>query len=320
MDSATAALTVDLRAIVAGASALGLDAATLHRVARGQPDLHQGLGAVWRSILAERPGWDTPFWIGASVPFGHYDVVDYLAGSSRTLRDGLQRLQRYFRLVSTKVEVSLAHATLTIRPGVGPALQRAVMGMYTSGTVLGRFHRAAGGTLALAEVCVGAPAPDTDQLEDWLRAPCTFEHDHFAFRFQPGGLDQPLRDADPQLLRVLTRYADELLSRRDDETDPVGPIRRAIREELPGREPTLAATARRLGVSERSLQRRLADASTNFRDLLGEERMAWAQSLLRRPLPVQEVAHLLGYSEQSAFARAFRRWTGRTPRDYQRAT
>ena len=82
--------------------------------------------------------------------------------------------------------------------------------------------------------------------------------------------------------------------------------------------PEQAVLARRLGMSECTLQRRLRSEGTSFAGLLDELRLDLARQYLGdNRLAIYEVAYLLGYSEPSAFNRAFRRWTGQTPREYR---
>ena len=75
---------------------------------------------------------------------------------------------------------------------------------------------------------------------------------------------------------------------------------------------------RRLGLSERSLHRRLREEGTTLRALLHELRRTLSERYIREGLSINETAFLLGYSEASAFHRGFRRWTGRTPAAYRR--
>lgn len=81
--------------------------------------------------------------------------------------------------------------------------------------------------------------------------------------------------------------------------------------------PSQSAVARRLAMSERMLQRRLRDAGTSFVEVLGEVRRELAHAYLSEGMGSGEVAFLLGYSEQSAFHRAFRRWSGQTPEAFR---
>jgi AraC-like DNA-binding protein len=96
-----------------------------------------------------------------------------------------------------------------------------------------------------------------------------------------------------------------------------GRLRAALPDLLRAGEPTLAAAARQLAMSERTLQRRLAAEGTAFQALVDAERRDLALGHLRAGrLAVGEVAFVTGFSERSAFRRAFRRWTGTTPAAY----
>jgi AraC-like DNA-binding protein len=96
-------------------------------------------------------------------------------------------------------------------------------------------------------------------------------------------------------------------------------IRAAIAADLPGHEPSLAAVAPRLALSPRSVQRRLAEAGTSFARMVDAVREERAKAALRSDeVSLAEVSWLLGFSEQSAFARAFKRWTGVSPTEWRR--
>ena len=95
-------------------------------------------------------------------------------------------------------------------------------------------------------------------------------------------------------------------------------VREAIKVELPHGYPTIIRTADRLGVSQRTLQRRLQDAGSSYKQVVDQTRMEIARRLLsgtgRR---IKDVAMALGYVEPRSFTRAFERWTGTTPRAYR---
>jgi AraC-like DNA-binding protein len=98
-------------------------------------------------------------------------------------------------------------------------------------------------------------------------------------------------------------------------------VRQQLVERLRDGEPEQGAVARPLGLSERTLQRRLRDEGTTFGALVDDVRLELARMYLGDPeLAIFEVAFLLGYSEPSAFNRAFRRWTGASPSEHRRAT
>ncbi|HMK72490.1 MAG TPA: helix-turn-helix transcriptional regulator, partial [Myxococcaceae bacterium] len=84
------------------------------------------------------------------------------------------------------------------------------------------------------------------------------------------------------------------------------------------RQPSQASIAKLMGMSERTLQRRLSDEGTTFNKLLEEARRSVAIGYLAdRNLAAYEVSFLLGYAEPATFFRAFKRWTGKTPQQYR---
>ncbi|HVP29803.1 MAG TPA: helix-turn-helix transcriptional regulator [Myxococcota bacterium] len=93
----------------------------------------------------------------------------------------------------------------------------------------------------------------------------------------------------------------------------VSRVRQVVRDGPPGIQPTLADVARKLGVSPRTLRRRLAEVNTTYRQQLDDVLAARALDLLAEGIRSEEIAHSLGFSDASAFRRAFKRWTGRSP-------
>jgi AraC-like DNA-binding protein len=127
-------------------------------------------------------------------------------------------------------------------------------------------------------------------------------------------LDVPIPTADRALLEVLDGY----VARQVATLDTAGPTTRRVLDALDGVDagmlPDIEVVGRMLAVSPRHLQRLLASEGTSFRVLADAMMRARAETLLvRRGLSASEVALVLGFSEASAFTRAFRRWTGTTP-------
>jgi AraC-like DNA-binding protein len=95
-------------------------------------------------------------------------------------------------------------------------------------------------------------------------------------------------------------------------------VRKALIGVMDGGDSGIDAIAKRLGMSTRSLQRRLAEEQTGYNDLLAEVREEFAKRYLARgTLTASEVAYLIGFTEPPAFFKAFKRWTGLTPREFQ---
>jgi AraC-like DNA-binding protein len=128
-------------------------------------------------------------------------------------------------------------------------------------------------------------------------------------------------NADAAMYPVLQRHAERLLQEREDERDGqeqckgiVAQVRAAVIRNLAHDRVRLASIAAELGLSPRTLQRKLADSGASFQQVLDAARHALAQDYLRqRGLSLADIAFLLGYQEQSAFTHAFREWSGMNP-------
>ena len=124
---------------------------------------------------------------------------------------------------------------------------------------------------------------------------------------------------DEYLNELLRRYADEALARKRRERPMVRSMAEDIlSKQLPHGRVTASEVARRLGMSSRTLSRKLAEEGTSFAEVLDQLRTALAKRYLHdETLPVSEIAWLLGYREVSSLTHAFKRWTGMTPRRFR---
>ncbi|HEY7817075.1 MAG TPA: helix-turn-helix domain-containing protein, partial [Vicinamibacteria bacterium] len=155
----------------------------------------------------------------------------------------------------------------------------------------------------------------------------TTAYDEFALRaFDVGARDYLVKPIEPErfastmsrLLAESSTGPTSSISRASATTTER--LRRLLTEELCGGRPTLEHLAARLHMSPRTLHRRLDDEGTTFRRIVTDVRRETAERHLREPvLAIGEIAFLLGFSEASAFHRAFKRWTGRRPLEYRRA-
>ncbi|MFN0248423.1 MAG: helix-turn-helix transcriptional regulator [Kofleriaceae bacterium] len=111
---------------------------------------------------------------------------------------------------------------------------------------------------------------------------------------------------------------DEVAEQMGGGTSVVAQVRKQLISEMDGADSSIESVAKRLGMSARSLQRRLADEKTRYNDLLAEVREEFAKRYLARgTVSASEVAYLVGFTEPPAFFKAFKRWTGMTPREFQ---
>jgi len=157
-----------------------------------------------------------------------------------------------------------------------------------------------------------------DAWDDFFGCPVEFGAAEDSFLLAPAAADRRLptayRDMAATFDRILTGQLAELT--RDD---LVTRCKAHLLEHLTSGEPTERGLAEAVGLSRRTLQRRLAAQGITYKRLVDETREALARRYLENPQrSLTEITFLLGFSEQSAFTRAFRRWHGESPSDYRR--
>lgn len=164
------------------------------------------------------------------------------------------------------------------------------------------------------------PPGDLGEHRALLRCPLEFGAEHTEIELDDATLDTPLPLASEAYCAVFERQVERALERLPCESGSPDDVRAAARATLAGGECSLASTARALGTSARTLQRRLRERGTTFAELVDSVRREMALEYLRKRVSVHEIAFLLGYAEPSAFHHAFKRWTGMTPEQARRAS
>lgn len=139
------------------------------------------------------------------------------------------------------------------------------------------------------------------------------------FVFDARILDMSFCSADPELHAVLRRYADRLLAELPQTETFADKVARVVEPQLRHGEPTVGHAAQQLHMTRRTFTRRLEREGTTFTTILDETRKKLALGyIVEHHLGISEIAFLLGFSRTGAFFRAFKRWTGTTPREYRR--
>ena len=259
--------------------------------------------------------------IAGATPAGAFGIVEYVCRSCPTLGAALRQWVRYLNLLDDAVEVGLDvdgdRAYLrVVRDSEAPApasheLCWALVARQAHELTTVRFR--------LHAIELAHPAPDdVARYRAWFDAPVIFGAATTRMIFPRAALDASLTSADPTLLAILTRAADELT--RTLATDPslTARVKRALHDLLRTDDAQVEVVAQRLGLTARSLQRRLKDEGTSFADLRDAVRRELARRYLDDGLAIAEISFLLGFSEPSAFFRAFKRWTGEAPLAHRR--
>lgn len=260
--------------------------------------------------------------LGQTATTRYLGILGYVIMASRTLSDALTRLHRYQRLIYdvTPMEVRSRGTDIELvwdaehgRPG--PLVDE------TAITGLVRFCRSLCDHPVHPErVDFINPTPDDPSpYKAFFDCPVRFGQPETVVRFQAAVLNTPVNTADPGILGLMEQQADAMLATLPRQAPLVDNVRRRITQTLPNQEPHMAGVAKALGLSPRTLQRRMENAGTSFRTELASVRQQLAEQYLRESrLDIVDIALLLGYSEHSALTRSFIRWTDQTPQQYRK--
>jgi len=242
--------------------------------------------------------------------------------ASDTVYAGLQRLQRFGRLMSTGLELRLQEEgdIVQLYLGLDPRMGEAVGATrdYAAGIITRMCRLTLGEFIAPVSIHLDRPSPD--QPERWeymLASRVIFDCDTTCISWSRADIMEPLVTGDPALARINDEYTQAYLDNFSVSSTTRNVVDKIV-EKLPDGPPNQQQIAEALHVSNRTLQRKLKDEGTSFMDLLQDTRMQLARKYLRQPSrSVVETAYLLGFSEPSTFSRAFKRWTGMAPAEYR---
>lgn len=313
-----AAARVDTASIL---EAIGVTRATLVDVNGWVPV--DAMARAW--VLASEQAADADFGLHAAetLPMGVYGVLEFATMSSPDIGETLQRVARYYRLMGAMselgLEVGAAGGRVTLRPVVSirpDALRH--YHEYTFAFLVTRGRMVGGERVAPSEVRFmhSEPSTGTGEHARVFRAPVLFDQPMNELHVPRAVMEIPLRAADPTSSAILARTGETMLAAEGD--DALDRVRTAASAALDAGDARLELVARRLGVGARTLQRRLGGSGTTYARILDEVRRDKAQRWVAQgTMSLGEIAFGLGFSEPSAFHRAFKRWTGRTPRDYR---
>ena len=169
------------------------------------------------------------------------------------------------------------------------------------------------------EVRFRHPAPGgVEEHAAYFGCPVRFDSDRDALLVSRDTLRTPNRLGDAGLSRFFRSHLDSEVSKFEDPERLDRQVVELVSRSLSGGIPRISDVARRLCLSSRTLQRRLADDGRSYQSLVDEARRRLSARLLRETdYPLGDLAFMTGFSDQSACTRAFKRWEGRTPRSYR---
>ena len=249
----------------------------------------------------------------------HFNALGYAWLASSTLREALSRLERYIHMLSQDVSVHLDDTREELTFTLCDPLKHSARTDLCMATVMVMCRFNIGPNLKPVAVRFVHPEPFCgEKYFAFFKGPVFFDAASDSLTLCKKDADKRLPGGNPHLAgisdRIIIRYLSALNS-----DDIVHRTQTAIVDLLPSGLISEGKVADKLYISVRSLRRKLQDCGTSFRALLDRTREELArQYIFDEGVDLTEIAFLLGFSEQSAFSRAFKRWTGQTPSDMRR--
>ncbi|MBS0590858.1 MAG: AraC family transcriptional regulator [Proteobacteria bacterium] len=262
---------------------------------------------------------------GASVGPASFNVVSYLLQSASTLRQALILVQQYQRLISdggrfqTIAGPDACWVIYHPRQGMLAFSPHQIEAVLAAVVVFARWVTGAAlrpQSVQFSQARVGPPAG----YREVFRCPVEFEQAFSGVLLPNALLDAPLPQADALLAQAHHEHARARLMALSTRMELVQVLRDWMVTQLQSQLPSRALAARALGLTERTLARRMQAQGLSFSGLLDEVRRTAALSALgQTDRPLAEISQALGYAEPSVFNRAVRRWTGSTPNAWRLA-
>ncbi|MUV14320.1 AraC family transcriptional regulator [Noviluteimonas gilva] len=265
-----------------------------------------------------------PSALADAIPFGAFGALDYLVGSAETVGGSVESARLHFSMVASDVSLlveNLERGERLVRV-VGREALEPEAAEFTLACVVTRLRQLGGERFKCRFVGLPATASSDEAVRQRIYGSAlVMDYPRAELRIGADAWNAPCEKADAFLHATLRQMAHALsLVRQDEEASLEQAVRMRLRGALADGSASPARLARLLGVSERTLQRRLAETDRTYHAIVEDFRREESARLLHdHSLQLIEVATRLGYAEQTSFSRAFRRWTGSSPREWRLA-
>ncbi|MEM8559160.1 MAG: AraC family transcriptional regulator [Bacteroidota bacterium] len=276
-----------------------------------------------RVALADGNGLTLPLRAGASMRCDDYGALGLAMKSALTLRGTYERAARYVVVLTNvaqyEVETTGGTGFMHLHREGERRLGMRLSNEATLASFVAIAREVSAEPFRLDAVYLRHPAPSsTAEHEAYFGCPVLFDADRDALQLSVAVLQAPNKLGDAGLVRFFDTHLDAEVEAIDDDAPLARQVHDFVTTSLSEGIPALSAVAGHLGMSGRTLQRRLADEGHSYQTLVDEARRRLARRLLKETdSSLAEVAFMTGFSEQSAFTRAFKRWAGQTPRSFR---
>ncbi|MCA9581914.1 MAG: AraC family transcriptional regulator [Myxococcales bacterium] len=263
-----------------------------------------------------------PFRYAVTITPDDFGAMGLAFKTAATVREALERLMRYILVLSDSLAYELCEdgsAWAFHVLGRPPHRRGAALANEAAlAAIISLLRQVATVPVTPTAVSFRHPKPSDSGAHDaFFGCPVRWSAERDALWFDEATLQVPAKLADAGLSSYLLAHLEDQRARLATQTTE-SRVYRAVVDSLCDGSPDRVRIAQSLGMSDRTLRRRLADEGTTFRVLVDRARQDAARSLLARPdHSLADIAYLTGFADQSAFQRAFKRWSGQTPRAYR---
>jgi len=276
-----------------------------------------------RVATIDRNGTTLPLRVGSAMCCDDYGAFGLSWKSATTLRGSYNRAERYAQVLTSvstyEVEATNQGAYLKLHRSGERCLGMRLSNEATIASILTISQEVSAEEIHPIAVYFKHAAPESiSEHETYFKCPVHFHSDKDALLISNENLQKPNRLGDKSISKFFESHLETELAKLEDDTALDLQIRRHVTQSLIEGIPMLSDVANHFGMSGRTLQRRLAELGYSYQTLIDESRRQLAERLLRETnFSLVEIAFMTGFSEQSAFTRAFKRWAGQTPRNYR---
>jgi AraC-like DNA-binding protein len=260
--------------------------------------------------------------VGEFAEAGSWSILGYMMMNCKNVGEAFEKSLRYTRIIGNLIEVKMERQPgksklIFFTAPYAPEMSRHCFDTSFSTTIC-MMRNFTGMDVRPLDVSFIYAEPDSRVEYDRIfQCPIRFSQKENSFTVDASIFDTPILMANPRLLEHFEKYAQDFLSGIERRNEYTRAVTRIIIAQLDDEVLSIEKVAREMSIGVRTLQKRLEEEGVVFSDLLREIRYSLAKKYLRENYSVEQITYLLGFSEPSAFRRAFKKWSGVTPREYR---
>jgi len=263
--------------------------------------------------------------MGEFAEMGSWSILGYMMMNCKNLGDAFEKSERYSRIIGNFIQARAEPQSKKIKIIFSTPLLKVSMSRHCFDASLSsgiRLMRSLTSTdIHPLEVSFtsGAPASKSE-YERVFQCPVLFGQKENSFTVDTNFIAMPIPMANPGLLEYFERYAENFLTEMERKDTHTRAVTKIILSHLDDEGLSINKVAKEMAVSVRTLQNKLEEEGVIFSNLLRDIRQRLAKQYLRENYTVEQITYMLGFSEPSVFRKAFKKWSGFTPREYRETT